>query len=76
MSFELKLLEKYGVGKYPTTLLKKELWKTPFNFFSRKMHIHLHTQNFRSSRCGAVETNPTSIHKDAGSIPDLTHAVG
>ena len=25
----------------------------------------------RSSRCGAVETNPTSIHEDAGSIPGL-----
>ena len=41
MSFELKLLEKYGVGKYPTTLLKKELWKTPFNFFFQK---NAHTQ--------------------------------
>ena len=24
-----------------------------------------------SSRCGAVETNPTGIHEDAGSIPVL-----
>ena len=23
-----------------------------------------------SSHCGAVEMNPTSIHEDAGSIPD------
>ena len=29
-----------------------------------------------SSRCGAVETNATSIHKDAGSIPCLTQWVG
>ena len=28
------------------------------------------------SRCGAVETNPASIHEDAGSIPGLTPWVG
>ena len=27
----------------------------------------------RSSRCGTVETNLTSIHEDAGLIPGLTH---
>ena len=26
----------------------------------------------RGSRCGAMETNPTSIHKNAGSIPGFT----
>ena len=26
-----------------------------------------------SSQCGAAETNPTSIHEDAGSIPRLAH---
>ena len=25
-----------------------------------------------SSHCGTAETNPTSIHEDAGSIPGLT----
>ena len=29
----------------------------------------------RSSRHGAVETNPTSIHEDAGLIPALTQWV-
>ena len=27
------------------------------------------------SRCGSVETNPTSIHEDGGLIPDLTQWV-
>ena len=26
---------------------------------------------FRSSQCGSVVTNPTSIHEDEGLIPDL-----
>ena len=29
-----------------------------------------------SSYCGSVETNPTSIHKDAGLIPGLNQWVG
>ena len=29
----------------------------------------------RSFPCGAVETNPTSIHEDVGLIPDLAQCV-
>ena len=36
----------------------------------------LRTQHCGSSHCGAVETNLTSIHEDAGSIPGLTQWVG
>ena len=34
------------------------------------------TKRRGSSRCGTTETNPTSIHGDAGSIPGLTEWVG
>ena len=35
------------------------------------MEFPLKTKN-RSSRCGSVEMNSTSIHEDEGSIPGLT----
>ena len=34
-------------------------------------NLHLQKQVCRSSRCGSAEMNPTSIHEDVGSIPDL-----
>ena len=33
------------------------------------------SQQARSSHCGSVAMNPTSIHKDTGSIPGLMHWV-
>ena len=42
-------------------------------FFKSPLSLGLHIKNFLpwSSRCDAAETNPTSIHEDAGSLPGL-----
>ena len=34
------------------------------------MGTHIKKRKSRSSLCGAIETNPTSIHEDVGRIPD------
>ena len=44
--------------------LRKELTK-----------VNKTSQNW-SSRCGAAEVNPTSIHEDVGLIPGLPRSVG
>ena len=39
-------------------------------------HVDVKICSVRSSCCGAVEANPTSIHEDVGSIPGLVQWAG
>ena len=39
--------------------------------YQNPMNCTLKRSEFWNSHCGAAETNPTSIHEDAGSIPGL-----
>ena len=41
------------------------------HFFFLVIEGSLKIKNLRISHCGTVETNPTSIHEDAGLIPGL-----
>ena len=62
----------------PMKMNTKQWVKSP-----RRMHIvsHLHGQSqninhhYGSSRCGALETNPTRNHEVAGLIPSLAQWV-
>ena len=45
------------------------------HFSPRKIEVDLLFEDPWSSRCGAMETNPTRNHEDAGSIPDLAQWV-
>ena len=51
-------------------LQNKNVWTSAKIFAT--WEIFLEESSIWNSRCGAVETNPTNIHKDAGSIPGLS----
>ena len=44
--------------------------KTSLNFI-----IFIKNLSIGNSHCGAAETNPTSVHENAGSIPGLSQGV-
>ena len=44
-------------------------------FFSSICEIFIRSDHVGSSPCGSVETNPTSIHENVGSIPGLAQRV-
>ena len=71
----VKLMIVLTINITKFTELKKKKERKHSNFrrtFPEKMKIG-YTGSFC---CGEVKTNPTSIHKDAGSIPGLTWWVG
>ena len=45
----------------------RRIWKRGFAYYNYSVNIY----QIRSSCCGSVVTNPTSIHEDAGLIPGL-----
>ena len=47
----------------------------PAKTTSSRLKIFFKNLTPGSSRCGSVETNPTSIHEDAGLIPGLAQWV-
>ena len=52
-------------------LIHDEVWRT----LEYQLEFRNSNFTFRSSCCGAVETNPTSNHEVAGSIPGLAQWV-
>ena len=57
--------------------IQNNLWKrqTISWYIHQEGRIILKSIRIGSSHCGAVETNPTSIHEDEGSIPGLSQWV-
>ena len=63
------LSENTNVLSFGLNIKKKKL--STFLLISKQQQKDLHW----SSLCGSVETNLSSIHEDAGSIPGLTQWV-
>ena len=59
-------LQENHVSSRETYKLKVRGWKKIFHAMETKIIWS------RSSHCGTVETNPISIHEDAGMTPSLT----
>ena len=55
--------------------MKLYLFVDDLEFYVEHTKENLFKKPSLSSHCGSVVTNPTSIHEDTGSIPDLTQWV-
>ena len=50
-------------------VLSRQRWVCGLCQQSLSAESNFHKMSLGSSRCGSAETNPTSIHENAGSIP-------